>query len=127
MVLQSGVGAKSVNWPTEVLMSAIWFQVSPLLRLMAKADSSIGFSPKLGQAAPTQGANHVAAVVVGYEPVAAKAICPSAFQPTRAPPLPKAAQADMKPAAPGVGFKAGYQKGMGQVVGESVKIGRAHV
>ena len=47
---------------------------------------------------------------------------PSAFQFTRAAPMPFLAERLQVPwaAAPVVGLSAGYQQGMGQVVGESV-------
>ena len=59
----------------------------------------------------------------GSEPVETRPREPSAFQPTRAAPTPvllPIAQLIGRPAAPVVALSAGYQQGMGQVVGESV-------
>ena len=42
MVVQSGATATSLNQSMVVSIRTSWFQVSPLLREMAKADSSLG-------------------------------------------------------------------------------------
>src|SRR4030042_804396 len=117
MVLQSADGAISVNWLMSVSISESWFQVSPLLRLMANADSSSATG------APRKAAHQSVPLSVASEPVMAIPSVPSDLQLTMAAPMPSLSPGAQAPwlAAPVVGLSASYQQGMGQVVGESVK------
>jgi hypothetical protein len=92
-----------------------WFQVSPLLRLIEKADSSLGTSVLI------HGTHQLMPVVMNPEPVPAYASDPFGFQATTAEPIP--VKLLLQPpwfAAPVGGLREGIEQEPAQVQGVSI-------